>query len=73
MLPREVLKKLDKALRFLSENPRHPSLQTRPVLGQPGVYEGRVDKSYRFTYERLPGDVFILRTVGKHDETLRDP
>ena len=60
-------------LRFLADDPRHPSLQSKPIRGARGLYEARVDRFYRLTYERLPGDVLRLRVVGRHDETLRDP
>ena len=72
-LPVAVQKKVNKALRLLAENYRHPSLQSKPVEGAPGVYEARIDQEYRLTYERLPGDVIRLRVVGKHDEVLRKP
>jgi hypothetical protein len=32
-----------------------------------------VDRQYRLTFQRLPGDVLFLRVVGKHDETLMHP
>lgn len=72
-LPPEIRKKLLKALRMLAEDPRHPSLQTKPIQGAKGIYEARIDQSYRMTYQRLPNDVLLLRTAGKHDETLKNP
>ena len=72
-LPPAIQKKVRKALRLLAEDPRHPSLHTKPIQGAPGIYEARVDRSYRMTYERLPGDVLRVRVVGKHDETLKKP
>jgi mRNA-degrading endonuclease RelE of RelBE toxin-antitoxin system len=72
-LPPEIQAKVIKALKLLEENPRHPSLQTKPVHGIRGVYEARVDQSYCMTYQRLPNDILLLRVVGKHDETLKNP
>ena len=72
-LPGHIQKKVKKALRLLAENPRHPSLRSKPIEGAPGIYEARIDIPYRMTYERLPGDVLHLRVVGKHDETLKNP
>jgi hypothetical protein len=72
-LPPEIGKKVIKALRLLANDPRHPSLQSKPIEGVPGVYEARVDRNYRMTYERLPGDILRMRVVGKHDETLKNP
>ncbi|MFZ5822033.1 MAG: type II toxin-antitoxin system RelE/ParE family toxin [Chloroflexota bacterium] len=65
--------KVDKALRLLAENPRHPSLQTKPVQSFKGIYEARVDINYRMTYERLPEDVLLIRFVAAHDEALQNP
>ena len=72
-LPPEIQAKVKKALRLLTEYLRHPSLQTKPIHGIPGIYEARVNQSYRMTYERLPGDIVRMRTVGKHEEALRHP
>ena len=72
-LPAEVRKKIDKALRFLKENPRHPSLQTKPIKGARGFYEARVDINYRMTYVRLPDDTVELSNVDLHDDALKNP
>ena len=72
-LPPELQKKVLKALRQLAENPRHPSLQTKPIQGARGLYEASIDQSYRITYQRLPNDVLLLRAASKHDETLKNP
>jgi hypothetical protein len=37
------------------------------------VYEARVDVNYRLTYERLAGDILLIRVVGLHDEALKNP
>ena len=66
-------KKVKKTLRLLAENYRHPSLQSKPVEGAPGIFEARVDQDYRLTYERLSGDIIRIRVVGKHDEVLKKP
>ena len=72
-LPPELRKKVLKMLRLLAENPRHPSLQTKPIQGAKGIYEARIDQSYRMTYQRLPNDTLLLRGAGKHDVTLKNP
>ena len=72
-LPPEIKTKTKKALRLLAENPRHPSLRSKPIEGAKGIFEVRVDRKYRFTYERLHGDILRLRVVGKHDEALSNP
>jgi mRNA-degrading endonuclease RelE of RelBE toxin-antitoxin system len=72
-LPPEIQKKVLKALRLLAENPRHPSLQTKPIQGAQGLYEARIDQFYRLTYMRKSNDILLIRTAGRHDETLKKP
>ncbi len=72
-LPAEIRAKIDKAIRFLAENPRHPSLQTKPIQGAPGFYEARVDINYRMTYIRIADDTVELSNVDKHDDALKNP
>jgi addiction module RelE/StbE family toxin len=72
-LPVEIQDKVKKQIAFLSEDPRHPSLQTKPIKGIKGIFEARVDQNYRLTYQRLEGDVLLLRVVVRHDETLKKP
>ena len=72
-LPLDIQAKTKKALRLMAEDTRHPSLRTRPIQGTAGVYEARVDINYRLTYERLAGDILLIRVVGLHDETLKNP
>ena len=72
-LSEPIQKKVDKALRLLDANYRHPGLRSHPVEGVRGIFEAYVDKKkYRMTFERR-GDTFILRNVDNHDECLRNP
>ncbi len=64
---------MKKQIRLLAENPRQPSLQSKPILGAQGIHEARVDRDYRFTYEREADDTLVLRVVGQHDEALKNP
>ena len=72
-LPKVVQEKIKKQIVLLAENPRHPSLQTKPIQGATGIYEARVDIDYRMTYEREADDTLVLRVVGKHDQALQNP
>lgn len=40
--------------------------------GSKGIWEGRVDISYRLTFEIIQDTIF-LRVVGNHDEVLKNP
>ena len=72
-LPAAVQEKIKKQIALLAENPRHPSLQTKPIQGVPGIYEARVDIDYRMTYQRDSDDTLVLRVVSKHAEALKKP
>lgn len=71
-LPETLQKKADKALRLLAENPRHPSLRLKKIEGAPGIWEARVDRGCRMTLQ-VEADAYVLRNIGKHDETLDNP
>lgn len=65
-LPGEVQEKVDKQLKFLLKDRDYPSLQTKKMEGHPDIWEARVTKSYRFTFQ-IEEDVYLLRRVGTHD------
>lgn len=63
-LPSEVQRALDKALKFLLQNPRHPSLRTKKIPGTE-IWYARAGKAYRFTFQ-FRGELVTLRRVGTH-------
>lgn len=71
-LPGTLQGKAQKAIRLLAENPRHPSLHLKKMQGTTGIWEARVDRGCRMTLE-ISNDVYTLRNIGKHDETLGNP
>ncbi len=71
-LPLAARQKVDKALKMLEANFRHPGLRSHPVETAPGVFEAYVDRRYRMTFERQ-SDILIMRNVDNHDECLRNP
>ena len=68
-----IQEKIKKQIALLAENPRHASLQTKPVQGADGIYEARIDIDYRMTYERQADDTLVLRVVSEQDESLKKP
>lgn len=78
-LPEAVCFQLKKQILFLEKNPRHPSLRTHEVKNASSsdgekIFEGYVNKQYRFTWEygRKPSEI-ILRNVDNHDDCLKSP
>ena len=70
-LPREIQKRLDKQLIFLLENFQHPSLRIKKIEGHFEIWEGRVSKDYRFTFQ-IGRNIYFIRRAGIHD-ILRKP
>lgn len=60
---------VERALRMLATDPRYPGLRVKKMQGRQGVWEARASDPLRITFE-MQGDVFLLRNVGAHDETL---
>lgn len=71
-LPEAIKQRAAKQLIILLENPSHPSLGTKKIKGTSAIWEGRVTRDYRFTFQ-IVGDTYILRRIGKHKDTLKKP
>jgi len=57
----------------LVADPRHPSLRVKKIKGTSSIFEARVDRDFRFTFEYGEDREIILRVVGPHDPTLNKP
>jgi mRNA interferase RelE/StbE len=64
-LPPKIKERADSKLALFVKNPRHPSLGTKKMEGHSSIWEGRVSKSYRFTFQMEKGTC-ILRRIGTH-------
>jgi len=65
-LPKDVQSRAEKALRFLQDNPRHPSLRSKKMQGTRDIWEASVSASYRITFQ-ITSDRLTLRQIGTHD------
>ena len=65
-LPPLLRNRMDGQLKILLENPHHPSLGLKKIKGFPDIWEARVTKNYRFTFQ-VQGDIYFLRKIGTHD------
>ncbi len=61
-----------KAIEHLATNIRYPSLRTKKIRGTESIWEARVSRSVRTTFQ-IEGNIIILRNIGEHDETLGRP
>jgi mRNA-degrading endonuclease RelE of RelBE toxin-antitoxin system len=70
-LPDQLQKTVDKKLKLFLDNQRHPSLNIKKMQDPRDIWEGRITKGYRFTFQ-MAGEVCVLRRLGTHD-ILRTP
>ena len=67
-----IAAKANKVFALLASTPRHPSLHLKRMRRTPDLWEVRIDRSHRMTLH-IEGDCYVLRNIGKHDETLDRP
>ncbi len=70
-LPASIQRTTDKQLALLLSDFHHPSLNSKKMQDPRDIWEGRVTKGYRFTFQ-IQEDLYFLRRIGTHD-LLRNP
>lgn len=70
-LPAEIKNLFQKQILLFFKNSKHNSLGIKKMQGTFGVWEMRISKSYRLTFQKKD-EAFILRNIGTHD-ILRKP
>jgi mRNA-degrading endonuclease RelE of RelBE toxin-antitoxin system len=68
-LPISIKKKTIKQFALLNENLKHPSLYVKKMSGDNGIWEGRIDYHYRFSFTVIDKTIYIL-AIGMHDTGL---
>ena len=71
ILPSVICRSAEEKLKLLLEDFRHPSLRAKKMEGYLGIWEGRITKNYRFTFQ-VTKDAYIIRHIGTHN-ILRRP
>ncbi len=64
-LPKLIQKKADKQFAYLLENNQHPSLNIKKYQGFEDLWQGRIDKGYRFYFYIIDPDYIIISII-KH-------
>lgn len=78
-LPDAIKEAYKKTIKFLAQDPKHPSLNTHKVDNAVGdfggpIFEAYVTKKYRLTWEYGPDQgIITLRNIDNHDECLDNP
>ena len=61
-----------KAIEQLVTDIRYPALRVKKIKGTENIWEARVSKSIRITFQREKSTI-LLRNIGQHDETIGRP
>ncbi|MBI3588935.1 MAG: hypothetical protein HY093_00770 [Candidatus Liptonbacteria bacterium] len=64
-LSKELKTKADKQFSLLIKNLRHPSIHAKKYDESQNVWQGRIDKNYRFFFTMKKDVVFVI-TISKH-------
>ena len=62
-LPKDLQNKTDKQFAYLSENIKHPLLNIKKYQGFENVWQGRIDKGYRFYFHIIEPDYIIVSII----------
>lgn len=71
-LPRDIKNQTKEKLRVFIDNIAHPSLRVKKIKGTFEIWEASITMNYRFTFEKIK-DGYLLRNIGPHDKTLKNP
>ena len=63
--PAAVQKAFDKQARLLSQNLQHPSIHAKKYDETTGLWQGRVNRDWRF-YFLIEGDTYTIITIVPH-------
>jgi mRNA-degrading endonuclease RelE of RelBE toxin-antitoxin system len=77
-LPTPIRQKVAKVFVLFQENLAHPALGVKKMQGHGNIWEGRIDRQYRFTFhfekdEDSGNIICVFRTMDNHDECLKNP
>jgi mRNA interferase RelE/StbE len=72
LLHPDTQKALKSKLELMDQNPKHPSLRTKKIKGSSDIYEARITMNHRMTWQYY-NDGILLRNIGEHDKTLKNP
>jgi mRNA-degrading endonuclease RelE of RelBE toxin-antitoxin system len=62
-LPKNLQQKADKQFEYLLTDSNHPSLNIKKYQGYENLWQGRIDKSYRFYFHIVDPDYIIISII----------
>lgn len=67
----QLTKRIEKQLKFFSENPKHPSLRIHKLAGELNdLWSISITESIRLTYIQ-DGEIAYFIKIGKHEEVYK--
>ena len=72
LFPDDIKQLINSKLKILTENPLHPSLRTKKIKGKEDIFETSINMQIRMTWNYYEGKI-LLRAIGEHDKTLKNP
>jgi len=72
LLDPNTKKALKNKLELMVQNLKHPSLRTKKIKGSSDIYEASITTGCRMTWQYY-NDGILLRNIGEHDKTLKNP
>lgn len=68
----DIKQVINSKLKILSENPLNPSLRTKKIKGKEDIFETSINMQIRMTWNYYEGKI-LLRTIGEHNKTIKNP
>jgi mRNA-degrading endonuclease RelE of RelBE toxin-antitoxin system len=62
-LSRDIQNKADKQFEYLRQDIRHPSLHAKKYQEQDNLWQGRIDKNYRFYFHIIEPDYIVISII----------
>ena len=62
---------VEKFLRLIADEPRHPSLRVKKIQGTTDIFEASVNMAIRVTFQFIKPETIYLRNIGEYDMTLK--
>ncbi len=72
LFPDNIKKIIRSKLKIFSEDPLHPSLRTKKIKGKEDIFEASINMYIRMTWSYYEGKI-LLRAIGDHDKTIKNP
>lgn len=66
-------KAIQKAIRLMSHDIKHPSLRAKKMEGTDYIFEASANMDIRITFHFEKPDLLIMRNCGHHDRLLKNP